>query len=343
MDLITKNTYIKNIRTLINYLKSFCNFRISTVYRNIDSFKSDLNTFKKYNMKEEDVVYIEILERMANAKKPADIQIFSLTDNQQKNVYAYVNFLEQVFRTYQEDREKAIKMALDNEGSFNSFENSMKRLNNGYCNAILYKPMADDIISEMKKRKTTKADKNKVVEDINNDSIYHRVYNSGLSLLDYAHEHFIETNGIKSYFKPEISGCSKEMAAEIKSRKDKHLNEILSIIEMINDGYLDIVDYYKKTRLNPVFLTNLAKEHGLSSVKLACFVNKYKNPHHETKQIEKLIDGKLVIDHEEVSKETMVKVFNKMKEMDMVLKYTYYMDFLREDIENEKTLKRANN
>ena len=340
------NEDIIKIRRLFSYLKNYVSFGISTEYRDMDRFKEVLEEYKKTNMRDEDKIYIEVLERMAYAKKPADTQIFSLTENIQKNSYVYVNFLEMVFKKYLKNRDKAIKLAYENEGTFNSFDNAMERLNNSFVNAIVYKDMADDISNEIKKLNEEKLRiqeaKNK--KNTNNDivSIYDRVYNSGLSLLDYAHEHFVDTNGVRSYLRPDISGCNKEMADVILSRKDTHLNEILSIIEMINDDSINILEYYKKTRLNPTFLSLIAKEHGLSSVNLSIFVNKYKNPHNEAKQIENLIEGKLVLEQEEVSKETMINMYNKMKEMDMVLKYKYFLDYLRDDIKKEKELKRTN-
>jgi hypothetical protein len=342
-----KKEDIIKIRRLFSYLKNYAAFGISTEYRDMDMFKKALEEYKQTNMREEDKIYIKILERMANAKKPSDTQIFSLANSVQKTSYAYVNFLEMVFKKYLKNRDKAIKFAYENEGTFNSFDNAIERLNNGYVNSIIYKDMAEDISNEIKKineeKQRIQDAKKKKNTDNDITSIYHKVYNSGLSLLDYAHEHFVDTNGVKSYFRPDISGCDKEMAEVILSRKNTHINEVLDIISSINDGKMTILEYYKKTRLNPSFLIIIANEYGLLSVSLRIFVSKYKNPHNEINQIESLIEGKLVLESEEVSKETMINMYNKMKEMDMVLKYKYFLDYLREDIKKDKELKRTNN
>ena len=347
------DNYVLRIRRLIAYFNTYSNFSLCIVYKNVSDLQKELKLYKENNMRNGDEVYIQILERMAYPKTPADRQLFALTDNQQKKVYAYVNLLENVFNTYMVDRNEAIRMAWNAEGTRVSFSGAVERLKNGYCNAILYKEMYDDILCELSKKQkpVTKVKKSKTGENniITNDSecnIFHKVYNSGLSLLDYAHTHFVDINCCKSYFRPDISGCCKEMADELYSRKINCIDELKEIIDLIINRKITILEYYKRTRINPAFLPRLAKDFKIiegNNVSLNCFSNKYKDPHNEIRQIENLLTHSLIIDKEEVDTEFMKKIYQEMKDNNEPLKYSLFKDHIYEEKAKSRTLTNKKN
>lgn len=87
-----------------------------------------------------------------------------------------------------------------------------------------------------------------------------QIYESNLSFFDYSFYNYMpfpyfENTG-RLYLMKLFTGIDKEKTEEILSREDKTKEKVEEIIKKIADNNLDIIDYYKMTKLSPLFLNS---------------------------------------------------------------------------------------
>lgn len=340
VKMVKEDNYKKRIESLINDLKNSIRITIKTQHNNNKELLEDLKLYVANDLKDEDKVYIDVLYKLANRKNTKDC-VFSLNSITTKANAAYVVLLERIIKAYKVDKKEAIKIAINSQTDRNKFTDAYDKFNNYYVNASLYKYILDDVLKAVNENNKPNEEKrntyiNKKAMTLSIDNIYNDIYRSGLSLLDYAHTHFIDSKKHKNFFRPDLLNIESALANALLDRKDTCLDELINIINMINNGELeDGIEYYKLTKLNPATLKNIAKDYNLNTVTLSKFVSNNANPQNEEYKINTIIEGKLVIAEEEVSEELKLQAKQYMIDLDMPLSIKYYSNIVRKLIKSK--------
>ena len=334
--------YKKNIDTLIFYLKNQAAFSATTLYDNEMELLSDIKKYARYYGNEDNQVYIDILTKIAEDYVPGRESIFSFDKGAGRHRAAYVDLLERVITAYKnEGREEAVKIAYNSQDTRTKFIESLERFNSNFANSVLYKDILDDVLAGVKEKMNNRAviKRNTYLDNkalcSTCDNFYDKVYNSGLSLLDYAHQNYVDAFNHKNYFRPDLVGCEEKMAKEIMARKDTCTAELINVINLINNDEIDIFGYYELTKINPLYLKPIAKENGLNSANLSKFITKYSNPHAEEFKVDREMEGKLVIASEEVSAELKASAKQALVDLGMPLTVPYYNQMVRKLIKSK--------
>ena len=337
-----EQTYKEKVETLIAYLKNQASFSINTLHSDEFDLLNDVKRYSRNYGNEDNKVYLDVLTKLANEFATRKDSIFSINISVEKHRAAYVELLERIVYTYQNvSKEEAIKIAYNSLETRTKFTDALQRFYTNFANAILYKGILDEVLvgvnetldSKVTIKRGTFVDRGAMA--YNNHDLYNRVYNSGLSLLDYAHKHFIDSFQQKDYFRPEAVGCNSKIAKVILERPNTCLDELINVINLLNEGELDIFGYYELTKLNPLFLKNIAKEHNLVTTNLSKFVSKNANPHSEESKVNKEMAGERIINSEVVSDELKIKAKQALVELDMPLTVSYYNQKLRQLIKSK--------
>lgn len=275
---------------------------------------------KKYRnaglVTEENRKYVDILTNIGNVKSQDMVKYFDLNGEENSRTDNYDFIIRKVLREYKINKDKAIRIACDSlvSGSrYNSllFEKAVEAFKDRYVNSNLF---MDDLLEILRlsnekrnepAKRTTYLDSKSLtskVESSTHNDIYQRVYNSGLSLRDYAHKNFVDSK-LRNFFNPVANGFDERMSQEILSRKDIFTSEILEVVNKINNEEIDIIDYYKLTKLNPVVLRTIAKENGIITATLSKFASAYANPSSDEEKLDKFIVGYKVVSEEVASDE----------------------------------------
>ena len=332
---MNKPEYCRKIESLIYYLKIGAAFKTTIAYSNKADFLRDLKKYIKNDLTDENKVYIDILYKMAISKKGEDLCIFYYNNDPLFAKYKYIELISEVLNTYKNNKEEAITIAVKSFDKYTKYPDALKKFNNKFYNAILYRDILNEVLEEAIKRYKEPEEKRNSYLNLDalrhsNDDIYQEVYDSGLSLLDYAHTYFVDSTAHQRFFSPRIAGCDKDLVDEILSRKDTCLNELFNVISKIDTGEIaDAIDYYELTMLNPLYLKKLANEYNLLSIPVRKFISKNINPHSEKTMVEGQIKEKMIINNTEVSREIKVLARDKMIEMGMPLSAAYHKQFIR--------------
>ena len=275
---------------------------------------------KKYRnaglVTEENRKYVDVLTNIGRVCKNDMVKYFDINGEESTGNDNYDFIIRKVLREYKTNKDKAIIIACDSLVSGSKydrllFEKAVEAFNDRYVNSNLF---MDDLLEILKlvdekrnkpAKRTTYLDNKSLtskVESSTHNDIYQRVYNSGLSLRDYAHKNFVDSK-LRNFFNPVANGFDERMSQEILSRKDIFTGEILEVVNKINNEEIDIIEYYKLTKLNPVVLRNIAKEHGIITATLSKFANAYANPSSDEEKLDKFIVGYMVVSEEVASDE----------------------------------------
>ena len=260
--------------------------------------------------------YVDILTNIGNVKSQDMVRYFDLNGEENSRTDNYDFIIRKVLREYKINKDRAVRTALDGLVSGSSydcllFEKAVEAFKDRYVNSNLFMDDLLEILKLVDERKNKPAKRttyldsksltSKVERSTHND-VYQRVYNSGLSLRDYAHKNFVDSK-LRNFFNPVANGFDKRMSQEILSRKDIFTGEILEVVNKINNEEIDIIDYYKLTKLNPVVLRTIAKENGIITATLSRFANAYANPSNDEEKLDKFIVGYKVVSEEVASDE----------------------------------------
>ena len=261
--------------------------------------------------------YVDVLTNIGKVNKDGMVKYFDIDGEESIGNDNYDFIIRKALREYRTNKDRAVRTALDglvSGAKYDSsmFEKAVEAFKDRYVNSNLFMDdlleilrLCDEKRNEPAKR-TTYLDNKSLTskeENASHSDIYQRVYNSGLSLRDYAHKNFIDSNKIKNFFNPIANGFDEGMSQEILSRKDTFTDEILDVVNKIINEEIDIIDYYKLTKLNPVVLRNIAKEHGIITAALSKFANAYANPSSDEEKLDKFIVGYKVVGEEVASEE----------------------------------------
>ena len=275
---------------------------------------------KKYRnaglVTEENRKYVDVLTNIGNVKSQDMVKYFDINGEESIGNDNYDFIIRKALREYKVNKDRAARTALDGLVSGARYDSSMfgkavEAFKDRYVNSNLF---MDDLLEILRlsnekrnepAKRTTYLDSKSLtskVESSTHNDIYQRVYNSGLSLRDYAHKHFVDSK-LRNFFNPVANGFDERMSQEILSRKDIFTGEILEVVNKINNEEIDIIDYYKLTKLNPVVLRTIAKENGIITATLSKFASAYANPSSDEEKLDKFIVGYKVVSEEVASDE----------------------------------------
>ena len=270
---------------------------------------------KKYRnaglVTEENRKYVDVLTNIGRVCKNDMVKYFDLNGEESIGNDNYDFIIRKALREYKVNKDRAARTALDGLVSGARYDSSMfgkavEAFKDRYVNSNLF---MDDLLEILRlsnekrnepAKRTTYLDSKSLtskVESSTHNDIYQRVYNSGLSLRDYAHKNFVDSK-LRNFFNPVANGFDERMSQEILSRKDIFTGEILEVVNKINNEEIDIIDYYKLTKLNPVVLRTIAKENGIITATLSKFANAYANPSSDEEKLDKFMVGYKVVSEE---------------------------------------------
>ncbi len=292
--------------------------------------------------------YVDVLTNIGRISKNDMVKYFDINGEESKGNDNYDFIIRKALMEYKVNKDRAVRTALDGlvSGSgcgSSMFEKAVEAFKDRYVNSNLFMDdlleilrLCDEKRNEPAKR-TTYSDGKLLtlkVESASHNDVYQRVYNSGLSLRDYAHKNFVDSK-LRNFFNPAANGFDERMSQEILSRKDTFTDEILDIANKIINEEIDIIEYYKLTKLNPVVLRNIAKEHGIITATLSRFANTYANPSSDEEKLDKFIGGYKVVSEETSSEKIKLVAKQALIDMGIPLTISCYKPMLRQLIKSK--------
>ena len=332
--------YKQKIENLISYLKNGAAFYTTIEYKSNSDMKYDLKRYMRIYSNDENKVYLDILCKVADEDLKNN-HIFGFDIGSRRNAASYLTLIERVLYAYKNEGKKtAVNIAFNSESTRVRFSDSYERFLSNFYNAILYKDVLDDVLKDVKEK--CKSDDKKRTTYINNkalcstnDNIYIIVKESGLSLLDFAHRFYVDNLLHKNFLRPDVVCKDSKLASELMQRESTCLPELIDVINKINNNEIDVIDYYKLTKLNPLYLKNIAKDLGIATPNLSKFVYSNQNPHSEEYKVNLAMNGTLIISNEEVSEELKQKAKQIMVDLDIPLIPNYYNKMVRKLIKSK--------
>lgn len=164
------------------------------------------------------------------------------------------------------------------------------------------------------------------------------IYDSGLSLFDYSFYNYIPFPYINYQSKQNLiwtfEKIDKEKTVEILSREDKTKEQAEKIIQEIRDNNLDIIDYYKKTKLSSLFFNE-----NFASYKRSPIINNlYTDLRSDKTTLEKEVKIVYYSGNIKVSQELKELAFKELEEQNLPLTNATYRALVRRRINKEENM-----
>lgn len=264
-------------------------------------------------------------------------EVFSLDEKFLASYYPdYAFKLHKILNAYNSSKDKGYRIAKELVKTSNRLSAMTEKFKKQYANSGDYLEALYDIMNYLNKgvkKTTTYVNIGKVSpERAQMASIIQKIYNSGLSILDY---YFYNTTplGINTYFCDKVSHKDK-IALEIKERRDTTYPIILDIIDKINNKELDYVGYYEITKLNPYYLIAIAKDNNLFTEDLARFISLLRA--NNQLDVERELNGTLVINEEKIPRVVKEQAIEYIKSIDAPMDALVYESMIKRLIRKSK-------
>ncbi len=315
--------HMENIEEMYELMKKGEKFFLEAYYSDKRSFLKDCKLFlsknpDKYNE-------IKILIKIINNKDKTSVFYTNSLYNIHEKKYVF-NF-QKILNEYFINKERAYKIANDLYLKPNNFNRDLNYFNNQFINSEIFIKDLMDICNHIEIKSSKKKDGKYVPDNtlITNPNYLDIVYDSGLSLIDYAHYNLIDY----TEYSESIYSRSCNKAKEVRKREDKTIPTILDIIKKIANNELSYVEYFKLSKLNFYMLKRIACENNLYSKEVAIFVNKYiKQNSIINKEVELRV--KKVIKNVEVPHEIIEEALNFLEDNNIPLTKKTYNEVLHE-------------
>ena len=310
------------IDIMLNKLINFEYFDYKNYYIKEEDFLINLKEYLKKNKNkayELSILKDIVLYGDINSK---DVNVLYLDKDLPLNAPNYILDIQDILRTYRKNKISAFRKVKGIYSSSN-FANKIVNFDKKFLNAELYKDMLNDILSNMTykldvKHCPTYVPKNVGEAYIIDDEVLQSIYDSGLSLLDYAVKHkvdYVKLNAV-------ISTSKKQALAEIKERQDTVEDMLVELIKKIANNEMDFMDYYKVCKLNPLYLRPYVTKYNLQGKTISSFINK--NCKDGDVTLEKEENSKIIIDGVEVPYEIKKEAIELIQEVEApVTKFNY--------------------
>ena len=241
----------------------------------------------------------------------------------------YVFNLYKILYAYKDNKEKGIRIAKEEIKSKDFFLKIIEKFKKNFINANEFLSDLNDItLSYDEKNKKTNNSFYSCVskeEQEEDEKLLKVIYDSGLSKIDYFFYNYTPIS-FNQYF---YNRCysNDEIALEINNREDKTMPLLLIILKSINNKEIDYVGYYELTKLNPFLLISIAKENNLYTKVVANFIRMLRTS--ESVVIERELNGTLVINSEEISKETKKQAIEYLNSIEAPIDSVVYNNMIK--------------
>lgn len=244
----------------------------------------------------------------------------------------YPNFafkLHKILNAYKLNKQKGYRIAKELFKSKKTFEDIIDSFSNKYINANDYLDDLYDILSSYDN------EVKKLNQYVNNDALKYdnnkrkklldSIYDSGLSLLDYSFYNYVPIS-FASYFSDKLNRKSPK-AIKISLRENNTMPILIDLLEKIIENKVDYVGYYELTKLDPYYLIKIAKDNNLYKPIVSDYIKKIRQNYRLN--IENVLNGKMVIDEKEVSKEIKEQAINYLNSIDAPVDAVNYNTMVR--------------
>ncbi len=165
-----------------------------------------------------------------------------------------------------------------------------------------------------------------------------QIYESNLSFFDYSFYNYMPFpyygNIGRMCLMKLFAGIDKEKTEEILSREDKTKEKAEEIIKKIADNNLDIIDYYKMTKLSPIFLNSDFAKYKRNPI----ICDLFKGLTTDTTTLEKEERITFISSGIEVPQELKELAFKELEEQKLPLTNATYRALVRRKIKREKNM-----
>ena len=330
---------MNNIKTMLQDQKSLKTVILFNYYENERIFLQDAKSYLQYCTSDEEKIELDLL-------------INTIINGTQKNLFYldyevedspnYVRSFQLIIKEYFKNRDIAYRKATDIWSTRKKMDSAINSFSKRFINSQIYMPIIMDIAINMEQRLNNKKNNSYVKKGALSYSVdknvINDIYESGMSLLDYAFYNSIDYSLYNNYF----SSCknTREDILEICNRENTVEDKIISIIQMINSEELDIFDYYKLCKLKLPLLGRFASKYNLTS---PIFSNFLKNSSQMTLgkiQINKLYSDQLIINDYVVPIEIKKQAIDYLESIGAPITYNHYKEIIRRLIDEKNVIKR---
>ena len=311
----------ENIDKLLKMMKSGKNIYYNGIYSNMSEFLIDCKKYLQANPYKYNEVKLLIDIYCLNDKENAFFIDNMISRCERKYVYK----LQSILKVYVIDKEKGYQIANKLYKSNSSFISAMKKFENKFINSALYMPYLIDISKHVQDEVKVKNQTYLRYATLGTNREYlDIVYESGLSLIDYAHLNLIDYH----LYNEAIYSRSENKAKEVRKRPIKYLPELLEIINKVSNNELTYIEYFKLTKLSPYVLKKIASENNINNKNLSIFYSRYSNNNPKiNKELE--LNTQKSINNMEISRNTVEQVFDYLEENEIPVNSITYNELLR--------------
>ena len=313
-------------------------------YDNLKDLYVDIKKYLRKNPERKE----EICILMNTIEKGNKNNVFYLNNTLHENNPEYAFKFQEILKLYETDIDKAVKKAQNFREKKDNFLYFVNKFSKKYINSKLYIDALNDIANHLEndekvKRKTyinyeafSDIENNKITLDL--------IYDSNLSVLDYAFYNRINYGDVNAYISTSIKNkTTNSKINEIYKRKSKTLPIILDIANKIINNQIDIIEYYELTKLSLIAFKRIVNQNNIKSPILNEFVrdntNNFtiNNTYEKNKVlIDRELNSKQIINNQEISNETKLSAYNYLEEIEAPLTYRNYNIMIKKLIKSSK-------
>ena len=280
-----------------------------------------------------------------NPSKAGELKVLiaTVTTNKQNHVFylnetlignqpQYAYLIQKVLKAYKISINEAVRKALNSNEIHNNFDNIISLFEKRYVNSSIYMPTLIKI-NEAMKEVGTKEQRNvflninafRNVVSNNDEKLIEDIYNSNLSIYDYAFDNVIDIHNLVNILR---AGKVKEITKrnkEILNRPFKREQEVIDILYRVIEEDLDIIEYYKICKIAPFYLKLIAVKHDIRHKKLSIFFGMTLNNDSNIEIAEdKALEEERIFGKNKITQEGKEYAINYLKENNIPLtRYTY--------------------
>ena len=265
--------------------------------------------------------------------------VFAINEELPFNAPNYALELQEILKIYTINKENGIKKVYNYRDTKEKFLQIVDKFKNKYTNSDEYMDtlfeIANNLKSGSKKNKKCVTKTSKYNNE--NEVLFQKIYNSGLSIIDYMFYNYVEADNFLSYVSNKKYYAKNNNTYEtVLNRPNKTLPIILDIIEKIKNNEIDYVEYYELTKLNPMYLRYIARDNNIECGYLNAFISNIHTQNLNLLTIETIYEDKMVINEEEISLELKKKAIDHLQSINAPLNATNYHIVIRKLVKSSK-------
>ena len=248
----------------------------------------------------------------------------------------YADKMQLILIAYKSSKEKALSKVSSLFHTSKTFKSKIIAFESKFINSSLYISVLEELLNLMieleeknSKKQTTFVNKN-VFKDIPDIELIDMIYESSLSLLDYSFYYKINYRKVRN----DLLKNRNSKYFEILQREDKTIPLILDIINKINNKEIEVIDYYKLTKLDPYNLKKIVSEYNLQGKEIGKFIKALISLKKD-KIKESQVDLQFEIDKNEIDMQTKKDAIDHLQQIDAPLGFKNYRDMVRKLVKQQ--------